>query len=375
MEPEMPGGKIDLFEPILASFVAGSATAIGGLIVFLMRRAPNDRQVSFSLAFSAGVMITVSVLDLWLPSLLARPMTTPLSGLGGYLLCVVLAKLPIPGAEEMLLAARSKMIGMSSTTDGEGRTSGHTDEEEGRGEMSKADPEQGTGSSSSTYPSGSPQRQRGAAAMATSTALSSPDTSKLVVSRGAGASALQAAPQSSSLRRTAALLRLGVLMCVILSLHNLPEGIAVLASTAKSQALGLVVAASIFIHNVAEGLSVAIPIFGATGNRWLALGLTAASGMTEPLGALIAGLLFNRYKSGEDAGLPLGEGHRGESSGGIDTATIVDVVLCVVGGIMVNVSFSELIPSAMAFAKGDKKFVLKGMVCGGVLIALSLLAL
>ena len=52
-------------------------------------------------------------------------------------------------------------------------------------------------------------------------------------------------------------------------------------------------AAAIAVHNIPEGVIVAAPVYAATGSRWKALGAAFASGLSEPLGALLA-LLFVR---------------------------------------------------------------------------------
>lgn len=46
------------------------------------------------------------------------------------------------------------------------------------------------------------------------------------------------------------------------------------------------------VHNIPEGIIVAAPVFAATGSRWKALGIATASGLSEPFGALIALLVI-----------------------------------------------------------------------------------
>ena len=114
--------------------------------------------------------------------------------------------------------------------------------------------------------------------------------------------------------------RLGMLLALVLTVHNLPEGLAVGVSALKSKELGLLLATAIFLHNVAEGVVIAVPLLAATGNRWLALGITAASGMTEPLGAAIGVLVLRGLSNGDSFEYYL------------------NVVLCAVGGVMLEVS-------------------------------------
>ena len=46
--------------------------------------------------------------------------------------------------------------------------------------------------------------------------------------------------------------RLGVLMLLVLSAHNFPEGLAVAASAMDSSRLGIIVAVAIAAHNIPE---------------------------------------------------------------------------------------------------------------------------
>lgn len=44
-----------------------AATGIGASVVFVLDRSPSPPQLSFSLALAAGVMLAVSIFDMWLP--------------------------------------------------------------------------------------------------------------------------------------------------------------------------------------------------------------------------------------------------------------------------------------------------------------------
>lgn len=73
----------------------------------------------------------------------------------------------------------------------------------------------------------------------------------------------------------ASLIRLGTLMAVTMTLHNLPEGFAVAFSAFTP--LGPIMALAIAAHNIPEGIIVAAPIYAATGSRWKAMGMATAS--------------------------------------------------------------------------------------------------
>ena len=157
----------------------------------------------------------------------------------------------------------------------------------------------------------------------------------------------QSARSSNKTARSAELFRLGLLMSVTMTLHNLPEGFAVAFSSLTD--FGPVMALAIAIHNIPEGIIVAAPVYAATGSRWKALGMAAASGLSEPIGALIALLSVKPVISEES----------------------LHVILAVVGGIMAAVCVLELLPEAKK-CNDDRKLAL-GVMCGAVIMGSTLL--
>mmetsp|Transcript_17980 Transcript_17980/g.56345 ORF Transcript_17980/g.56345 Transcript_17980/m.56345 type:complete len:360 (-) Transcript_17980:38-1117(-) len=59
-------------DAIFRSVLAGLSTSLGAGIVLLLRGAPTPSQMAFALALAGSVMITVSLVELWLPQL-AQP--------------------------------------------------------------------------------------------------------------------------------------------------------------------------------------------------------------------------------------------------------------------------------------------------------------
>ncbi|MFP4005440.1 MAG: zinc transporter ZupT [Candidatus Hadarchaeia archaeon] len=114
----------------------------------------------------------------------------------------------------------------------------------------------------------------------------------------------------------------GVLTAVGLAIHNFPEGIAVFSVSLGSISMGLPIAAAIAIHNIPEGIAVSAPIFYATGDRKKAFFYSLFSGLAEPLGALVGYLLLRPWLSG----------------------SLLYYILAFVAGIMVFISFDELLP-------------------------------
>ena len=147
------------------------------------------------------------------------------------------------------------------------------------------------------------------------------------------------------------LARLGPLTALIIGLHNFPEGIATFASSLADSSLGFSVAIAVAIHNIPEGVSVAVPVFFATRSRNKAFVYSFASGLAEPLGALLAYFLFVSFLS--DA--------------------VVGAMLAAVAGIMVFISFDELLPTAREYGKGHT--AITGVILGMAVMAVSLLVL
>jgi ZIP family zinc transporter len=145
------------------------------------------------------------------------------------------------------------------------------------------------------------------------------------------------------------LLRMGVMSAVAIAIHNFPEGLATFTSALKDPALGISIAIAIAIHNIPEGIAVSIPIFYATGNRRKAFCLSFLSGLSEPLGALVGYFFLLAFFS----------------------ELIFGILFAGVAGIMIFISFDELLPAAHAY--GEHHLSVYGLICGMIVMALSLL--
>jgi ZIP family zinc transporter len=79
---------------------------------------------------------------------------------------------------------------------------------------------------------------------------------------------------------------MGLLMAAALTLHHLPEGLAVGVSFAGgAPRLGFVVAVAIALQNIPEGLAVALPLRAAGFSRGRAILWATCSGLGEPIAA------------------------------------------------------------------------------------------
>jgi zinc transporter, ZIP family len=83
--------------------------------------------------------------------------------------------------------------------------------------------------------------------------------------------------------------RRAVLLLAALTIHNVPEGLAVgVAFAAGGTELGVPIALAIGIQNVPEGFAAAAPLVEAGGPRRLAAGVAALTGLVEPPAAFAA---------------------------------------------------------------------------------------
>lgn len=73
--------------------------------------------------------------------------------------------------------------------------------------------------------------------------------------------------KSESLRNDRGTLRIALLTMVILTMHNVPEGLAVVFSTLNDFNRGVLITLAIAMHNIPEGLVIAAPHYASTGNK------------------------------------------------------------------------------------------------------------
>lgn len=123
------------------------------------------------------------------------------------------------------------------------------------------------------------------------------------------------------------LYRVGFISMIAIIIHNIPEGIATFMATNSDISLGLSLALAIAMHNIPEGISISVPIYYSTGSKKKALLYTGISALSEPFGALLAYLFLKN----------------------IMNDLILGILFSVIAGIMLQISFSELLPSARRY--------------------------
>ncbi len=101
------------------------------------------------------------------------------------------------------------------------------------------------------------------------------------------------------------LLRLGILSSIVIAVHNFPEGLATFVSAMDNPALGISIAFAIALHNIPEGIAVAIPIYYATKKRGKAVLNATFSGLAEPIGGVLGYLMLSTLLSDSLMGIIL----------------------------------------------------------------------
>ncbi|WP_424246166.1 ZIP family zinc transporter [Elusimicrobium posterum] len=255
---------------LLLSFLAGSATMLGGLISFFVKR--NDLKIfSIGMGFSAGVMIFVSFMELLPVAKESLLLSYSDKSAAWIVTAAFFAGIFIAGVIDQLIPEH------------------HLENEE------------------------------------------------------------VASSEGKKHHSAGKIKKVGVFTALAMAIHNFPEGLATFVSALDSAQMGLSIAFAVALHNIPEGMAVSLPIYNSTGSRKKALAYAGLSGMAEPVGAILgyfflAGL-FNKAGMG--------------------------ILFAVVAGIMIYISFDELLPTANEYGDGHKEIL--GVIFGMFVMAISLL--
>ncbi|MEK6658121.1 MAG: zinc transporter ZupT [Campylobacterota bacterium] len=154
----------------------------------------------------------------------------------------------------------------------------------------------------------------------------------------------------SSVLKNSALKRTGLFTALAIGIHNFPEGFATFVSALENPTIGITIAFAIAIHNIPEGMAVSLPIYHATGDKKSAFWYATLSGLAEPIGAVVGFFLLFPFMGGATLGITFG----------------------MVAGIMVYISFDELLPAARIY--GNAHTTIAGITLGMLVMAISLIA-
>ena len=114
-------------------------------------------------------------------------------------------------------------------------------------------------------------------------------------------------------------------------------------------ALGVSIAIAIAIHNIPEGIAVSVPLYFSTKSKKKAFWYSFASGLAEPVGAIVGYMLLGAFLNESTLGF----------------------VFAAVAGIMVFISLDELLPTSREYDTGHKSIY--GLVVGMFVMAISIL--
>ncbi len=153
---------------------------------------------------------------------------------------------------------------------------------------------------------------------------------------------------ANAIQKEQKLMRTGTLTALAIGIHNFPEGMATFISAFQKPSVAIPIAVAIAIHNIPEGIAVSVPIYYASKSRKKAFFYSFLSGLAEPLGAIIGYLILMPFLND----------------------SINGIVYSAVAGIMVFISFDELLPSAREY--GEHHLSIYGLCTGMALMALSL---
>ncbi len=145
---------------------------------------------------------------------------------------------------------------------------------------------------------------------------------------------------TKNIKKNKRLMKTGLLVSAGIAIHNFPEGILTLFGTIKDPHLGLVLLIAIALHNIPEGISVSTPIYYATKNRKKAFLWSLLSGISEPIGALIGFFVLFPFI----------------------TPYVLNLALAFVAGIMVFISFDELLP--LSLSHGESHLAIASLFIG-----------
>ena len=144
--------------------------------------------------------------------------------------------------------------------------------------------------------------------------------------------------------------RVGIISMIAIIMHNIPEGIATFVACNIDIKLGITLATSIALHNIPEGIIVALPIYYSTNSFKRAFIYTFMAGFSEFAGSLVALFFLKDYINN----------------------LFIGIILSVIAGIMIQVSFYELIPN---FIKEKSRRVVGYFMVGFIIMLISIFAI
>lgn len=145
------------------------------------------------------------------------------------------------------------------------------------------------------------------------------------------------------------LMRGGLFIGLALCLHNFPEGFLVFMTAYEDISIGVTIAIALAIHNIPEGIAIAGPLYAATKQKFRSIAIATATGIAEPVGAVLGFLLLRNFLND----------------------TLYGWVFGVVAGMMVFIAVNEILPAAHRFETKQRQTTY-GFIAGMGVLALSI---
>jgi ZIP family zinc transporter len=145
------------------------------------------------------------------------------------------------------------------------------------------------------------------------------------------------------------LMRGGLFIGLALCLHNFPEGFLVFMTAFEDPRVGVAIAVALAIHNIPEGIAIAGPLYAATKQKFRSIAIATATGIAEPVGAVLGFLLLRNFLNDMLFGWVFG----------------------VVAGMMVFICINEILPAAHRFETKQRQTTY-GFITGMAMLAVSI---
>ena len=141
--------------------------------------------------------------------------------------------------------------------------------------------------------------------------------------------------------------KVGMISMLAIVLHNIPEGIITFLVSSVNVNLGIKLSLAISLHNIPEGISIAVPLYYATGKKLKVFFVVLLSSLSEILGAILCFLFLKN----------------------IINDFFIGICFSLIAGIMINISFSEILPEA--FKYHENKICYLGFILGVIVMIIS----
>jgi len=317
------------------SLGSGLATAVGGSMVFcpeLLRRVPQATVLAVSLALSAGVMLYVSFIEIFVKANEAIASTEGISEGAAAVITTVcfFAGMGICAMLELLVHCMSKASDQPDLH--EAICAAHGPAHGPVHNPAHGHALEGTHTDTRTNPS-TAEKHGDKEVAAPSVKVHVADDGDIIGD----------AVESN------ALARMGLMTALAIAIHNFPEGLATFLATVEDTRLGASLGVAIAIHNIPEGLCVAMPIYYASGSKGKAFLWSVLSGLTEPIGGILG---FWSLQS-------------------VFTPLVFGIVFAMVGGMMIFIVCHELLPAAHKYMGNNAKTT-AWLILGMAIMAVSL---